>query len=62
MLNRLVFDESIHCQEQTVLEGLKEKESNLARLLTIVNSGDLNGLEELIQSSSVISTYRTSSK
>ena len=57
-----MFDESIHCQEQTVLEGLKEKESNLARLLTIVNSGDLNGLEELIQSSSVISTYRTSSK
>ena len=55
-----MFDESIHCQEQTVLEGLKEKESNLARLLTIVNSGDLNGLEELIQSSSVISTYRTS--
>ena len=58
LLNRLVFDESIHCQEQTVLEGLKEKESNLARLLTIVNSGDLNGLEELIQSSSVISTYQ----
>ncbi|KAK8832651.1 hypothetical protein WA577_004910 [Blastocystis sp. JDR] len=62
LLNRLVFDESLHCQEQVVLQGLTEKAKDLAELLAIVNSGDLKALEALISSTDVLAKYQLNEK
>lgn len=57
----MVFDESLHCQEQIVLQGLVEKAKDLAELLVVVNNGDLKALETLISSTDVLAKYRRTS-